>query len=69
MTGKPVPIRLEDDLIDRLDRLATAMTARAAGAKVPRTSAMRIVLERGLEVLEAEMGLTARRPKPKPKRK
>jgi hypothetical protein len=67
MVARPVPIRLENDLIERLDRLAAAMADRAAGAKVPRTSAMRIVLDRGLDALEAEFGLTSRRPKPKRK--
>jgi hypothetical protein len=65
VTGRTLPIRLEDDLIDRLDAVAVALTARAAGVKVSRTAAMRAALERGLQALEAEAGVTSRRRKPK----
>ena len=65
VTAKTLPIRLEDDLIARLDALAAALTERAAGAKVSRTAAMRAALERGLQALEAEVGTSARRRKPK----
>lgn len=61
---RPLPIRLEDDTIERLDRLAAALTERAAGVKVSRSGAMRATIERGLDVLEAELGIgrTKRRP-------
>lgn len=59
VTGRTLPIRLEDDLIERLDTLAAALTVRAAGVKVSRTAAMRAALERGLAALEAEARVTA----------
>jgi len=65
VTAKTLPIRLEDDLIARLDALAAALTERAAGVKVSRTAAMRAALERGLVALEAEAGTSTRRRKPK----
>ena len=65
VTAKTIPIRLEDDLIARLDALAVALTERAAGVKVTRTAAMRAALERGLEALEAEAGTAKRGRKPK----
>jgi len=65
VTARTIPIRLEDDLIERLDALAIVLTERAAGAKVTRTSAMRAALERGLEALEAETRTAPRRRKPK----
>lgn len=65
VTARTLPIRLEDDLIDRLDSLAAALSERAAGAKVSRTAAMRAAMERGLEALEAELGAGVRRRKPK----
>lgn len=65
VTAKTLPIRLEDDLIARLDALAAALTERAAGVKVSRTAAMRAALERGLSALEAEAGTSPRRRKPK----
>jgi hypothetical protein len=68
MTGRTLPLRLEEDLIQRIDALAEALTERAAGAAVSRTAAMRAALQVGLNSLEAELGIGAR-PKPKPKRK
>jgi len=65
VTARTIPIRLEEDLIERLDALAQELTERAAGAKVSRTAAMRVALERGLEVIESDMGLAGRRRKPK----
>lgn len=63
VTARTIPIRLEDELIERLDALATALTERAAGVKVTRTAAMRAALERGIEALEAEAGVPGRRRK------
>lgn len=57
MTGKPIPIRLDDDLLDRIDRVAEALRVRAAGVKVAKASVMREALERGLDSLESELGL------------
>jgi hypothetical protein len=65
MTGNPVPIRLGEELLARLDRVTAEMSKRAAGADVPRSSAIRLALERGLDALEAELGLADRRRKPK----
>ncbi len=48
-------IRLDAEILDRLDRIAEAMTARAAGAPVNRSTAARVALERGLDALEAEL--------------
>lgn len=64
--GKTLPVRLEDDLVERLDALAELLTERAAGVKVSRSAAMRAALERGLEALEGELGGSRRN---KPKRK
>lgn len=61
MTGKPIPIRLDDDLLDRIDRVIDAMVERTAGAKVPRSSVLRLALERGLDSLESELGLNRRK--------
>lgn len=61
MTGKPIPIRIDDDLIARFDKLAEVMSARAAGAKLPRTSVIRLAMERGAALLEQELGLGAAR--------
>lgn len=65
MVSKTIPIRLEDDLVARLDALAAVLTERAAGVKVTRTAAMRSALERGLEALEDEVGTPRRKPKRK----
>jgi predicted transcriptional regulator len=65
MTSKTIPLRLEEDLVQRLDSLADALSKRTVGVKVTRSAAMRAALERGLDSLEAEVGKPARRPKPK----
>lgn len=68
MTSRTLPLRLDDELIARLDRLAETMATRAGGAEITRTSAMRTALVRGLDSLEAELGTSDRRSKPKPKK-
>jgi predicted transcriptional regulator len=65
MTEHPVSVRLDEATVQRLDRLAEAMSKRAAGAAVKRGTALRAAVERGMEQLEAELGL-AKRPKRKP---
>lgn len=65
MTGKPIPLRLEQEILDRLDRIAAALSERAAGVRVTRADATRIALERGATALEAELGLTRRAAKRK----
>lgn len=65
VTAKTIPVRLEDELIARLDALAAALTERTAGVKVSRSAAMRAALERGLASLEDETGMSARRRKSK----
>jgi hypothetical protein len=57
MVARPVPLRLEEEVIERLDRLARAMSERAGGVEVNRSSVMRTVLDRGLDVLEKELGV------------
>ena len=42
---------------ERLARVEEAMSARLAGARVPRVSVLAAVIERGLEVVERELGL------------
>jgi hypothetical protein len=54
MTGKPIPLRLEDELISRVDRVKVVLERRAGGVEVPRASVIRLALERGLAVLEQE---------------
>lgn len=61
MAGKPIPLRLEDELLDRIDRVAEALRVRAAGVKVAKASVMREALERGLDSLESELGLNRRK--------
>jgi predicted transcriptional regulator len=63
MTEVPVSVRVDEVLVKRLDAVAAAMSARAVGAPVKRSSAVRIALERGIETLEAELGM-----KKKPKK-
>jgi hypothetical protein len=59
MVGRPLPLRLEDELIARVDRVKEVMEKRAGGVDVPRAAAIRLALERGLAVLEKEFGMPA----------
>jgi hypothetical protein len=65
MTRRPVPLRIDEEILTRLDRVAEALSAKAAGANVPRSDAIRIALERGTESLEGELGLSRQKRKPK----
>lgn len=55
---KTTCFRLDDGTIERLDRVAEALTKRASGAPVVRASAARLALERGLGELERELAVT-----------
>jgi hypothetical protein len=63
MLDKPFAIRLDADILERIDRIATVLSAKAAGAPVSRSVALRVALDRGLASLETEFQLS------KPKRK
>lgn len=67
MTDRPIPVRLEDSLIERLDAVVGVLSHRAAGAPIHRSAVLRMAVERGLESLESEVGI-ATKPKKKPKR-
>jgi hypothetical protein len=69
MTARPIPIRLEEALLERIDCVAEALQKRAAGAPVPRAVAMRVAMERGLDALETELGLGSARRSTRPKHK
>jgi predicted transcriptional regulator len=65
MTTPAIAIRLESELLERIDRLASTMQERAGGAEVTRTACMKAALTRGLDALEAELGIAGRRAKKK----
>jgi hypothetical protein len=43
---------------ERLARVEEAMSAQFAGARIPRGSVLAAVLEKGLDVIERELGIT-----------
>lgn len=53
---RPTSLRVDDALLARVDALAVALSERAAGASVSRANVLRIALERGVDVLEKEIG-------------
>ena len=65
MTDRPLSIRFSAEFLERMDRLAASMSAHAAGARVPRAQAIRMSIERGATVLEAELGIAKKVPKKK----
>lgn len=63
MVTQNYSIRLEPELVARLDRLAEAMSRQLAGVKISRTQALKAAVELGLAQAEGQFGIT------KPKRK
>lgn len=51
-----VPVRLEPEVVARIDRLATRLSRRASGLPVVRSEALRLALARGLDAIEKEEG-------------
>ncbi len=60
-TTTTISARLETTLVEQIDELAEALSARVRGIRVTRTDAIRIVLERGVEALQAEMKRPAKK--------
>lgn len=65
MVKDVLSVRLEPDLIRRLDAVAELLSQRAGGAQITRSNALNVVAARGIELFEAEM---ATKPPKKPKR-
>lgn len=51
-----IPVRLTPEDLARFDGLAEALSDRVGGLKVSRSELMRMVFQRGIPVLEAELG-------------
>jgi predicted transcriptional regulator len=64
MRMNTISVRLDAASTERLDRIAEALAERAQGARITRSNALRVAVERGIELLESELNV-----KPKPKRK
>lgn len=61
MTEHPVSVRLDDDAIRRLERIAEALSERAGGALIKRGTAVRVAVQHGIEALETELGLVKKK--------
>src|SRR5262245_50681477 len=60
VSGRVLPATVE-----RLDRIAAELARKRPGEVVKRSDALRVALERGVEVLEHELGLVAEERAPK----
>jgi hypothetical protein len=58
--SRPIPVRLDEEMIRRLDALAQAMSTRTGGATISRGNALRAALGLGLPLLEKENGIGSR---------
>lgn len=56
-TAQNLTIRVEDELLGRLTRIASALSERAQGVPINRSAAIRAVLIRGADEIESELGL------------
>lgn len=54
-------VRIETEVLSRLDVVAAKLTERAAGAEVTRAATMRAAMIRGLDELEVELGIKRKR--------
>ena len=54
MATESVYVRLDDEAIARLDALATEMSAAAKGARITRSAALRVLVDRGFASLDVE---------------
>ncbi len=52
-------LRVEPEVLGRLDRIAVELAKRAEGSEILRTTAARTALNAGIEALEERLGLTA----------
>jgi predicted DNA-binding protein len=50
-------VRLPKDLQDRIEAVQTEMSKRLSGVEMDRSRVVRLALERGIEVIEKELGL------------
>jgi predicted DNA-binding protein len=66
MVMTTVSVRLDEDMAERLDKIAAKAEARQPGAKFKRSDALRMAVEQGLRVLEKDLRIAAPRPKPRP---
>jgi hypothetical protein len=69
MAKEHLGIRAEQATIDRIDAVASALSARVAPAEMTRSDAARVALDRGLDVLEVELGIAPSAKGKKPARK
>lgn len=58
MVTQNYSVRLEPEIVTRLDRLAEAMSRELAGVKVNRTQTLRMAIELGLAQAESKFGIT-----------
>ncbi|HYQ46209.1 MAG TPA: hypothetical protein VER11_29770 [Polyangiaceae bacterium] len=54
---RTIPLRLDQETIDRLDAIADVFTLRASGLEATRSAVMRLALTKGLEFYEDSFGI------------
>jgi predicted transcriptional regulator len=52
--SRTIPIRLDDETIERLDRIADAFSTRSGKLEIKRSAVMRLALDHGMTFLEKE---------------
>lgn len=61
MVKDTLSVRLEPELIKRLDAVAEFLSERAGGARITRSNALAVIADRGIEQFEAEMATKAKK--------
>jgi hypothetical protein len=68
MVVPAIPLRIDEETLERLARLERLFAARLGGVKVSRSEVVRRVIGRGLDLLEAEEDWSALPAKERPRK-
>jgi predicted DNA-binding protein len=57
MKKHPTSIQLDENMKERVDAIELSLTERAVGIKIGRSKTLKLIIEKGIEVLEAELNI------------
>lgn len=63
MATLTISVRLDEETTRRVDAVAVALAENAQGARITRSNALRVIVDRGIDALESDLGLSKSRRK------